>query len=93
VNTELEALRTSATQVRDLVLDGADRLSSLVASLSTVAEMLEGHVDVMAANRVCWGTQSELVVTLLHFLELEAELEVLGSGRNADLTEDQVDAL
>jgi hypothetical protein len=88
VNAEPEALRTSATQVRDLVLDGADRPSSLAASLSTVAEMLEGHVDVMAAKGVCWGTRSELVVTLLHFPELEAELEVLGSGRNADLMED-----
>jgi hypothetical protein len=27
------------------------------------------------------------------FLELEAELELLGSRHNADLTEDQVDAL
>jgi hypothetical protein len=28
-----------------------------------------------------------------HFLELEAELEVLGSGRSTDLTEDETDAL
>jgi hypothetical protein len=29
-----------------------------------------------------------LVVTLSHFLELKTELELLGSGHNADLTED-----
>jgi hypothetical protein len=47
----------------------------------------------MVANRVCWGTQSVLVAAVSHFLELEAELELLGSGRNVDLKEDQVDAL
>jgi hypothetical protein len=31
--------------------------------------------------------------TLSHFLELKAELELLGSERNADLSEDGVDAL
>jgi hypothetical protein len=34
-----------------------------------------------------------LVAAVSHFLELEAELELLGSGRNVDLKEDQVDAL
>jgi hypothetical protein len=34
-----------------------------------------------------------LVATLSHFPEFETELELLQSGRNADLTEDQVDAL
>jgi hypothetical protein len=34
-----------------------------------------------------------LVAIVSHFPELEAELELLGSGRNAYLTEDQVDAL
>jgi hypothetical protein len=34
-----------------------------------------------------------LVTTLLHFLELEAELELLRFGHNATLTEDQVDGL
>jgi hypothetical protein len=34
-----------------------------------------------------------LVATLSHFLELDALLELLGSGRNTDLTEDQVDAI
>jgi hypothetical protein len=34
-----------------------------------------------------------LVATLLHFPELEPELELLRSERNVGLTEDQVDAL
>jgi hypothetical protein len=34
-----------------------------------------------------------LGAALSHFLELGNELELLGSGRNVDLTEDQVDAL
>jgi hypothetical protein len=34
-----------------------------------------------------------LVATLLHFPELEAEQEVLGSRRNTDLMKDQMDAL
>jgi hypothetical protein len=47
----------------------------------------------MDANGVCRGTRSALVAALSHFLELEAELELLGSGCNADLTYDQADAL
>jgi hypothetical protein len=57
------------------------------------AELLEGWVDVTAANEVHWGTWSVLVTALSHFLELEAELELLGSGNNMTLTEDQVDSL
>jgi hypothetical protein len=34
-----------------------------------------------------------LVATLSHFLELKFELELLGFGQNADLTDDQADAL
>jgi hypothetical protein len=34
-----------------------------------------------------------LATTVLHFPELEAEPELLGSGHNVDLMEDQVDAL
>jgi hypothetical protein len=35
-----------------LVLDGADGSSSLVTSLSTTMELLEGNVDAAAANGV-----------------------------------------
>jgi hypothetical protein len=40
-DAELEALWTSTTRVQDLVLDNADGLSSLVASMSMVLELLE----------------------------------------------------
>jgi hypothetical protein len=65
------------------VLDGANESSSLVVSLSTAA----------AANGVRWETRSVLVAALSHFSELETKLELLRSGRNTDLMEDQVDAL
>jgi hypothetical protein len=85
-------LRTLAARVWDIVIDNADRSSSLVASLSTTVEQLEGRVDATTTNRVCWGTQSVLVTALSQFLELDVELELLGSRRNADLMVDQVDA-
>jgi hypothetical protein len=93
VGLELEDLRTLATQVWDLVLDNADGPSSLAASLSIVAEFLEGQVDATTANGVHWGTRLALDAALSHFPELEAELELLGSRRNVALMEDRVDAL
>jgi hypothetical protein len=50
VNAELEALRTSAARVQDLVLDNIDGPSSLAMSLSMVAELLEGQINVTSAN-------------------------------------------
>jgi hypothetical protein len=82
-------LQPSAAQVWDFVLDRADGPSSLAASLSPTAELLEGHIDTMTTNRVHWGTRFALVAALLHFPELEAELELLRSVRNVDLMEDQ----
>jgi hypothetical protein len=82
-------LRPSAAQVWDFVLDRADGPSSLAASLSPAAELLEGHIDTTTTNRVRWGTRFTLVAALLHFPELEAELELLRSVRNVDLMEDQ----
>jgi uncharacterized membrane protein len=70
------------------VLDNADRSSSLTASLSTVVELLVVRINTMAASRVHWGTQFALVVVLLHFPELNSELEQFGSGHNADLIEE-----
>jgi hypothetical protein len=75
------------------VLDNVDGSSSLAAYLSTVVELLEGQIDAVAANGVCWGTWSVLVAALSHFLKLESELVVLGSERNVDLKEDQAYAL
>jgi hypothetical protein len=82
-------------RVRDLVLYDSDRPSTLAASLSILVELLEGQIETATAtaNGVCWGTQSALVATLPHFPELKTELELLWSERNADLIEDQADAL
>jgi hypothetical protein len=74
-----------AAWVRYLVLDNADGLSSLAASLSSV--------DAAVANGVHWGTWSVLVTTLSHFPKLEADLELLGSERNVVLREDRMGAL
>jgi hypothetical protein len=41
VEAELEALQSSAVQDQDLVLDGTDRSSLLVTSMSVVVELLE----------------------------------------------------
>jgi hypothetical protein len=89
----MEALLASAARVRDLVPDGANWSSPLAVSLSLVAELHEGRIDTAATNRVRWGTQLVLVATLSHFLELGTEVELLRSGRNVDLTENQVNAL
>jgi hypothetical protein len=88
VDAELEVLWTSVVRVWDLVLDDADEPTSLVASLSGAVELLEGWVDVATTNGVCWGIRSALVATLSHFPELHAELELVGSWCNADLTAD-----
>jgi hypothetical protein len=50
--------------------------------------LLEGHVDVVTANGIRWGTQSALVAILSHFPELRPELELLGFRSNVVLTED-----
>jgi hypothetical protein len=65
----------------------------LATSLSAVVELLEGWIDVVTANGVRWGTRFALVAALSPFPELEAKHELLGSGCNVDLIDDQVDAL
>jgi hypothetical protein len=55
-DAELEALWSSATRVQSLTLERADGMSSLVTSLSLVAELIEDRIDVTDANGVCWGT-------------------------------------
>jgi hypothetical protein len=75
------------------VLDNADKPSSLAASLSTAVELLKGWIEAAAANGVRWGARSALVVALSHFLELKSELELPRSKHNADITEDQADAV
>jgi hypothetical protein len=56
VDAELEALRTSATLVWDVILGEAGGPSSLVMSLSMVAEEVENWINTTAANGVWWGT-------------------------------------
>jgi hypothetical protein len=85
---ELEALRSLAAWVQGLVLGDIDGSSSLATSMSAVAKLLKGQIDVAAANGVRWGSHSALVATVLHFPELDTDLEMLGSGHNAGLTED-----
>jgi hypothetical protein len=58
-----------------------------------MVELLEDCIAVAIANGVRLGTRSALAAALSHFLELGTKLELPESGRNADLTEDQVDAL
>jgi hypothetical protein len=77
-------------RVQDLVHRGPVGTSSLVASLSSATELIEDHIDMAATNGVRWGTKSALVAVISHFLELGTELELLESGRNANLTEDHV---
>jgi hypothetical protein len=50
---ELKALWSSAARVRDIVLKRSGGTSFLVASLSSVAELLEGRIDATTANGVC----------------------------------------
>jgi hypothetical protein len=75
------------------VLKGFDETSSLAALLSSAADLIEGRVDAAVANGVHWRARLALTAALLHFPELEVELELLGSGHNADLMEGHLDAL
>jgi hypothetical protein len=90
---ELEALWSSTAWVQDLVLGNVGGSSSVSMSMYTVAEWLEGRIDATAANGVCWGSHFVLVAAVSCFLELDADLKVLGSKRNAGLIEGDVDAL
>jgi hypothetical protein len=67
---------------------GPTRTSSLAVLLSLAAEMIEDHVDAMATNGVCWGTQLASAIVVSHFPELEADQELLGFECNTDMIED-----
>jgi hypothetical protein len=90
---KLQALHSSATWIWDLVLERYEETPSLVVALSSTVEQIEGRVDVVAANGLHWGAQLALTAILSYFLELELELELPGSGYNADLTKDEMEAL
>jgi hypothetical protein len=74
------------------VLKRSNEASSLAVSLPSVANLIKGRIDVVAANRVHWGARLALTAALSHFPELEPELELHVSRYNADLTEGRVDA-
>jgi hypothetical protein len=54
-DAKLKALRTSASQVWDMVLSGIDGPSSVAIAVSAAAELLKGQIDNAAASGVCWG--------------------------------------
>jgi hypothetical protein len=55
--------------------------------------VLRNQIYIAATNGVHWGSHSVLVVTVSHFLELDADLEVLGFGGSVGLIDDEVDAI
>jgi hypothetical protein len=93
VDVVLEALWTLAVCVQNFMLGSVNGPSSLVASMSVAAGLLEGPIDATVANGVCWGSRYGLAAAMLHFPELKTEQEVLGSGRISDLKEDEANAL
>jgi hypothetical protein len=52
---EHEAIRNSTTRVRGLVLGRSYETPSLAVALSLSAELIEGHVNVVAINGLHWG--------------------------------------
>jgi hypothetical protein len=66
-------------------------MPSLAAMLSSAIELIDNCITTVIANGVHWRTWSALVTAMSHFPKREVELELLGSGCNADLIEDQVD--
>jgi hypothetical protein len=73
------------------VLKGSDKTSSLAVSLSLAVDLIEGHINDVAANKVGGGLV--WIATLSHFPELLTELELLGFRHNVDPTKGQLDAL
>jgi hypothetical protein len=92
---EQGALGDLTSQDRGPVLRGSDDVPLLVValSLSSSSRLTETQVNAMAINGVQWGACLALTVVLSHFPELEVELDLLGSGYNADLTSDEMEVL
>jgi hypothetical protein len=66
---------------------------AVALSPSSSPELTESQVNATAINRVLWGARLALIATLSYFLELEAELDLLGSGYITKLTSDEMEAL
>jgi hypothetical protein len=75
-----------------LVLDGVDGLSSLARSLFMVAELLEVRDDTAVANGVLWGLIC-VGCCLVAFPKAKNRAGAARSERNANLAEDEADAL
>jgi hypothetical protein len=90
---EWEVLQHPATLVCGPVLGRPKETPPLVVALSVSIELIEGRVNAVAINGVHWGSRLVLTAVLPHFLELEAELELLGSGYNTDLMNDEMENL
>jgi hypothetical protein len=66
----------------------------VVLSPSLSPEMIETRVDAATINGVQWGGgKLALTAALSHVLELEVELDLLGSGYNADLSSNEMETL
>jgi hypothetical protein len=52
IRDELQALRSSATRIWDLVLERSDETPSLVVALSSIVKQIEGRIDATAINGV-----------------------------------------
>jgi hypothetical protein len=80
----------SARPTAPLVRDDHVDVSGVELSHPNFPFCRDQHLD---ANGVRWGSLSASVAMVSHFLELKTELEVLRSGCNADIIEDENDAL
>jgi hypothetical protein len=80
-------------RVQEFMLDNTDGPSSLAASICTAVDLLESRIEAATTNGIRWVFCSALVAIVSHLTELMSKLELLMFGRNADLTEDEVDAL
>jgi hypothetical protein len=72
------------------VLERSNEAPSLAVALSSTTDLIVGRADAAVANGVHWGARLVVTTVLPHFPELQLELELLGSGYNADLTKDEM---
>jgi hypothetical protein len=87
--------RDLTTRAHGLVLREPDGVPPLAVALSPSCRSGPSETQVSAAtlNGVQWGARLALSAVLSHFLELEVELDLLGSSYNADLSCDKMETL
>jgi hypothetical protein len=88
----MRSLKGLASQACGPALGEADMVPPLAVALypSLSLELTETQVDAATVNAVQWGARLVHATTLLHFPEMEVELDPLGSGYNADLASDEM---